>query len=170
VVESVSNLFTGNENGQVDATDLLKSDHRRVESLFERAKANDYADARGTFDQIRRELEMHTHIEEQIFYPHLLSAGNDDLQKITREALEEHRQAKALLEELEMLTDDQGGFQAKLTVLIEDVEHHVQDEEGEMFPLVKRQIDSETLLCLGTLMDGEKIRFGGSASRTASAR
>ena len=78
-------------------------------------------------------------------------------------------QAKEILEELEMQSGDQGGFQAKLKVLMENVEHHVQEEEGEMFPLVRDQMNEETLLRLGTLMEAEKVRFSGGSSRSASA-
>jgi hemerythrin-like domain-containing protein len=100
----------------------------------------------------------------------LLSVGNDELRSITREALEEHRQVKTLLEELEALTSDRPAFDAKLKVLVEDVEHHVEEEEGEMFPLVEDQLDDDTLLRLGTLMQAEKQRFAGTTARTATAR
>jgi iron-sulfur cluster repair protein YtfE (RIC family) len=149
----------------------LKQDHDRVEELFARVKANDDEGDKQTFNQIRNELELHTHIEEQIFYPHLLSAGDEELKKLTREAVEEHRQVKMFLEELETLSDDRPSFDAKLKVLIEDVEHHVEEEEGEMFPMVEDQIDEETLVRLGTLMEGEKKRFAiGQTARTATAR
>jgi len=168
MVESVTNLFSSG-NGQTNAIDLLKADHDRVDALFGQVRESETDSDRRTFEQIRRELEIHTHIEEHVFYPHLLSAGNEELKKITREAIEEHRQAKEILEELEMQSGDQGGFQAKLKVLMEDVEHHVQEEEGEMFPLVRDQMNEETLLRLGTLMEAEKVRFSGGSSRSASA-
>ena len=169
MVESVSNIFTTGD-GQTNAIDLLKTDHDRVETLFEKVKANEDGNNSSTFEQIRQELVTHTHIEEQVFYPHLLSSGDEELQKLTREALEEHRQVKMFLEELETLSGDAPAFRAKLKVLIEDVEHHVEEEEDEMFPLVEDQIDEETLLRLGALMEGEKERFAGGSARTASAR
>jgi hemerythrin superfamily protein len=168
IVETVSNIFTGGSE-QPNAIDLLKKDHDRVEDLFARVKDNEDGDNRDTFGQIRRELETHTHIEEQIFYPHLLSAGNDELQSLTREALVEHGQVKMVLEELGTFGEDLGDFNAKLKVLIEDVEHHVEEEEGEMFPLVQDQIDEETLRRLGTQMEQEKARFTGGTTRVASA-
>lgn len=169
MVESVTNLFSGSEEGRTNAIDLLTADHRRVQDLFERVRGEEEGTGRRTFPEIRRELELHTHVEEQIFYPHLLKVGDEKLQSITREGLEEHRQAKNLLDELEMLSDDRGGFDAKLNVLMEDVEHHVEEEEGEMFPLVRGQVDDEMLLRLGTLMEGEKRRINEGSSRAASA-
>lgn len=148
----------------------MKGDHDRVEDLFARVKSNEDGDNTGTFTQVKKELDVHTHIEEQVFYPHLLRTGDTELQKLTREALEEHAQAKLLLAELAMNSGSSPDFEAKLKVLIEDIEHHVQEEEDEMFPMVEDQIESETLVRLGTLMEGEKVRFTSGSTRSASAR
>ena len=168
MVESVSSIFTG--SGQTNAIDLLKADHDSVEELFATVKENEDGDNTDTFDQIRTELELHTHIEEQIFYPHLLNVGNETLQNLTREALEEHGRVKALLGDIGRLSEDLAEFNARLAVLIEDVEHHVEEEEGEMFPMVKDQFDEATLLRLGTLMEDEKVRYTRQTARTATAR
>ena len=169
MVESVTNIFTSSEEKQTNAIDLLTSDHRKVQDLFDRVRDNE-GEGRRTFPEIRRELELHTHIEEQIFYPHLLKVGDEKLQSITREALEEHRQVKIVLDDIETASDDPDGFQAKLKVLMEDVEHHVEEEEGEMFPLVRGEVDEEMLVRLGTLMEGEKKRVKDGSSLAASAR
>ena len=169
MVESVTNLFSGGEGSGINAIDLLKQDHRKVQTLFERVREDEGANGRRTFPQIQRELEVHTHIEEQVFYPHLLKVGDEKLQSITREALEEHRQAKTLLTELGTGLDASDDFEAKLKVLMEDVEHHVEEEEGEMFPLVRGQIDDEMLVRLGDLMEAEKKRFNEGSTRAASA-
>jgi hemerythrin superfamily protein len=167
VVETVSNIFTG-EGAQTSAIDLLKEDHDRVEDLFSRVKDNEDGDNRDFFAQIRRELDTHTHIEEQIFYPRLLNLENEELQRLTREALVEHGQVKMILEELGTFGEDREAFNAKLKVLIEDVEHHVEDEEGEMFPLVQDNLDEEALNDLGRRMQEEKARFGNT-TRVATA-
>ena len=166
MVETVSNIFTGGGQ-QINAIDLLKEDHDRVADLFARVKDNEDGDNRDVFEQIRRELETHTHIEEQIFYPELLNLENEELQRLTREALEEHRQVKTVLEELGTSGQDRENFNAKLKVLIEDVEHHVEEEEGEMFPLVRDNLNEEALLSLGTRMQEEKARFGTTRAATA---
>jgi len=170
MVDSVTNMFSGSESEgtQQNAIDLLKADHDKVEALFARVKANEDGNNGDVFKQIKKELELHTHIEEQIFYPNLLENGNDELQKIVREGLEEHAQVKTLLPEIAALPGDSEDFKAKLQVMMENVEHHVEEEEDEMFPLVEDQIDEQMLIRLGSLLDAEKKRVGGSAARSAS--
>ena len=146
------------EPGRPDAVELLKADHRKVEALFERAKANEDGNNATTFGKIKEELDLHTHVEETIFYPHLLNNGDKELKKIVREGLEEHGQVKDLLVELTGLSGDSATFRAKLTVLMENVEHHVEEEEGEMFKMVRDQIPEETLERLGSLMEAEKAK------------
>ena len=108
-----------------------------------------------------------------IFYPHLLDNGDKELQKIVREGLEEHGQVKELLMEIADLNGDSPTFKAKLKVLMENVEHHVEEEEDEMFPMVENQIPADMLQRLGSLMYGEKIRVGAASpppkTRKASA-
>jgi iron-sulfur cluster repair protein YtfE (RIC family) len=169
MVESVTNVFTGGETSE-SATELLKADHDKVDKLFQKVKANEDGNNKDTFEKIKAELEVHTHIEEQVFYPFLLDRGDEEIQKIVREGIEEHGQVKILLPEIAALSGDDDEFKAKLKVLIEDVEHHVQEEEGELFPMVNKQIDSEELTRVGSLLKAEKARFGGTgSSRSASA-
>jgi len=146
----------------MNAIELLKEDHDRVDKLFQKVKANEDADHRDTFEKIKTELEIHTHIEETIFYPKLRDEGDEELKKITLEGIEEHHQAKVFLRELSNLTDDSEKFQPKLKVLMEDIEHHVQEEEGKMFPMIEEQFDEYTLQMLGTEMEKEKKNFGKS--------
>jgi iron-sulfur cluster repair protein YtfE (RIC family) len=141
------------------AIDLLKADHDKVESLFDKVKANEDGNNAATFKKIKEELDMHAHIEEMIFYPHLLEKGDKELKKIIREGVEEHAQVKDLLAELATLSGDSPTFKAKLTVLMENVEHHVKEEEGDMFTMAEDQIPEDTLQRLGSLMEGEKIRM-----------
>ena len=168
MVESVAGIFGGGSESQ-DATELLKADHDRVDALFQKVKANEDGNNKDTFDKIRQELEIHTHVEEQVFYPNLLENGDDELQKIVREGLEEHGQVKTLLVEMGSMSGDDEEFKAKLQVMMENVEHHVQEEEGEMFPLVREQLDEEMLVRLGSLMTAEKARAGGESARSASS-
>ena len=157
-----------------NAVDLLKTDHDTVETLFEKVKANEDGNNAATFRKIKEELDVHAHIEEMIFYPHLLDNGDKELKKIVREGIEEHAQVKDLLAELPELSGDSPTFKAKLKVLMENIEHHVKEEEDEMFPMVEDQIPEDTLQRLGSLMQGEKIKvkkMGGppEAKRKASA-
>src|SRR5688572_32137318 len=129
----------------MNAIELLKADHDKVEELFEQAKANEGGDNTDLFKQIKMELDIHAHIEEAIFYPRLIEEGDEELKSIVLEGIEEHRQVKMFLKELANLSEDSEKFEPKLKVLMEDVEHHVQEEEGEMFSMVEEQFD-ETVL------------------------
>ena len=168
MVESVTGIFGGGEGSQ-DVTELLKADHDRVDELFEKVKANADGDNKDVFQTIRQELELHTHVEEQIFYPNLLENGDEELQKIVREGLEEHGQVKTMLTEMGPMSGDDEEFKAKLKVLMENVEHHVEEEEGEMFPLVHDQLDEQMLVRLGSLIKAEKERVRSATTRSATA-
>ena len=144
----------------MNAIELLKEDHDRVDKLFQSVKATPDGDHKDLFEQIKNELDVHTHIEETIFYPKLKEDGDDELKDIVLEGIEEHRQAKMFLKELAALTDDSEKFDPKLKVLMEDISHHVMEEEGQMFPMVKEQFDEFTLQELGKQMEKEKASFG----------
>ena len=124
----------------MDALDLLTADHNRVRGLFGRFK--DAEDENKTAEQaelagkIVEELEIHTTIEEEIFYPavHDLSSPIGD---VVDEGLEEHHVAKTLIGELQPLEAGSDQWVAKMKVLIESVEHHAEEEEKEMFPKVR---------------------------------
>lgn len=168
MVESVTGIFGGGGESQ-DATELLKADHDRVDELFNKVKANEDGNNKDVFQTIRQELELHTHVEEQIFYPNLLENGDEELQRIVRESLEEHGQVKTMLTEMGPMSGDDEEFKAKLKVLMENVEHHVEEEEGEMFPLVHDQLDEQMLVRLGSLIKAEKERVRSATARSATA-
>ena len=146
----------------MNAIELLKADHDTVDALFQKVKASPDGDHKDLFEQIKAELDVHTHIEETIFYPKLKADGDEELKKLTLEGVEEHRQAKMFLKELAALSDDSEKFDPKLKVLMEDISHHVQEEEGQMFPMVQEQFDEDTLQMLGDEMEKEKKNFGKS--------
>ena len=152
----------------MNAIELLKQDHDKVDKLFQKVKANEDGDNTQVFEQIKQELEIHTHIEETIFYPMLKEQGDEELKKIVLEGVEEHHQAKMFLRELSSLADDSEKFPPKLKVLMEDITHHVQEEEGKMFPMVEEQFDEETLNTLGQELEKEKGKFGKSRSASAN--
>jgi hemerythrin-like domain-containing protein len=141
------------------ATDLLKEDHDRVEGLFQRFKENEDGEHNQLAKQIKGELDTHTHIEEAIFYPAAMKRGDKALKTIIREGLEEHAQVKRLLEQLSKMTSRNKTFNPKLKVVVENVEHHVEEEEGEMFPMVEDQFTDAQLEKLGARMEAEKKRF-----------
>ena len=150
----------------MNALELLKADHKKVSALFEKVKANEDGDHSEVFQQIKAELEVHAHIEEAIFYPRMKAEGDEELQKIVDEGIEEHRQMKMFLNQISGLSDGSEKMNPKLMVLIEDTEHHVMEEEGEMFPLIQKQFDTEYLEELGAELEAEKKKF---KPRSASA-
>src|ERR1043165_13684 len=108
----------------MNAIELLKADHDKVDKLFQKVKASQETEEKAElFTQIKAELDVHAHIEEAVFYPYLLENGDEELQDITKEGIEEHRQAKMFLREIEALADDSEKLEPKLKVLMEDIEH-----------------------------------------------
>lgn len=143
----------------MNAIDLLKEDHSRVDRLFKKVKDTPKGEHPALFEQIKAELDVHTQIEESVFYPALEKKGNKELKDITLEGIEEHRQAKMFLTELAALPNASKRFEAKLKVLMEDIEHHVKEEEDTMFPLVNDQFTEAALDKLGRQMERSKSRI-----------
>ena len=109
--------------------------------------------------KILMELAVHTEIEEQIFYPAIREA-DEELGKEVAEGIEEHHAVKVLAAEAEALRPDDEEWEAKLTVIIELVEHHAEEEEQEMFPAVKKVFDANALAQLGQQMEAMKAQLG----------
>ena len=142
----------------MNALQLLKDDHKKVSHLFGKVKASDSdSEKLELFKQIKQELEVHTHIEETIFYPKLRE--EEKLKDIVLEGIEEHHQAKMFLREISNLSNDSEKLEPKLKVLMEDIEHHVQEEEGEMFPKVEKVFDESQLEELGKKLEQEKQNY-----------
>ena len=121
-----------------DAVALLKADHRKVEDLFkqfEKAKENDERKQQ-IVSEIIMELRVHTQIEEEIFYPESREYVKE--QDTVNEAVVEHQAAKDLMEQLESMDPSDEMYDAKVTVLQEQIEHHVEEEEKEYFPEVQK--------------------------------
>ena len=153
----------------MNALELLKEDHDRVDKLFQKVEATEEKEHMDLFEQIRAELEVHTQIEESVFYPQIKEKGDEELKKLVAEGVEEHRQAKMFLRELDALQSEGERFEAKLKVLMEDIKHHVQEEEGEMFPMIKEQFDESSLQELGKQLEEAK-RSLQKSGRAASSR
>ena len=147
----------------MNAIEILEADHEKVEELFAELEASDASEHPKLFGQMKAELEVHAHIEEAVFYPSLQADGDEDLIALTSEALKEHSQMKVVLGELNAVKSDVEKFEPLLVKLIEDVRHHVEEEEGEMFPAVEEQFDAETLVTWGRQMEAERDRFQESS-------
>jgi hemerythrin superfamily protein len=146
----------------MNALEVLKQDHQKVKGLFQEiSRGSDPNKRKELFDKIDTELEIHAHIEETVFYPALET--HEELKNMVAEALEEHQEVKIMLEELEELGSESHDFGSKLQELIESVEHHVEEEQGEMFPKVRQVFDEGELEQLGQELESAK----GTAHRKA---
>jgi len=138
----------------MDAIALLKADHKTVEALFrrfEQASRNARKLKRKLVDQLVRELAVHSVIEEQVLYPAVRSRA-EDLEDTALEALEEHHVVKWLLKELEDLSPEAERFDAKVTVLIENVRTHVAVEEQVLFPELRKAFEPSELKEIAQLL------------------
>jgi hypothetical protein len=133
-------------SGDNDALEVLKRQHREVESLiarFEKARTNE--DARAIAGDICDKLTVHATIEEEIFYP----AAKEQEKDIILEAAEEHLSVKRIIADVEGLDAEDERLRPKVSVLKEQVSHHVDEEEHELFPKIKRKISKADRDALG---------------------
>ncbi len=130
------------------AIDLLKEDHDKVKKAFKEFEKMDRSDTETCRQAVRSvcdDLRVHTTLEEEIFYPAVREAIDDE--DIMNEAAVEHETAKTLIEQLENMEPDDPNYFATFTVLGEYVMHHVKEEESEMFPQAKKakELDLQAL-------------------------
>jgi hemerythrin superfamily protein len=137
---------------------VLKDDHRTVEKLFKAfEKAGDGArkTRRKLVDQMITELSMHAAIEEEVFYPAARQEVPESVSDVL-EAIEEHHVVKWELSELVGMDPADERFEAKVTVMMENVRHHVREEEGELFPLIRSHLGRKRLVEIGGLLEAAK--------------
>lgn len=140
------------------ATRLLKEDHDKVRALFrefESAGENAHKQKQGIVERVFRELEVHTKIEEEIFYPAVKAKMGNEGEELVAESLQEHHVVDVLMGEMQPLQPDNPEYEAKFTVLMENVEHHAEEEEKEMFPGAEKKLGAE-LESLGERMQRRK--------------
>ena len=145
---------------------LLKSDHEKVAGILESIDQTTERAAKGRdelFARLKEELDLHAKIEEEIFYPAL--EDSKETRDVTLEAYEEHSLVKQLLSELEAAPKDTEEWTAKFTVLKENVEHHVEEEEGEMFTKARKALSEDEIETLG-----DRIQEAKQQNRAAAAR
>jgi hemerythrin superfamily protein len=142
----------------MDAIVLLKNDHKTVEKLFkqfEKADDDEKDLKRSLVDQIVEELSVHAFIEEQHFYPVAREAVPETEDHVL-ESLEEHHIVKWVLQELREMDPADERFDAKVTVLMENVRHHVEEEEQDWFPEVRKGLGRKRLQELGEQLEKAK--------------
>jgi hemerythrin-like domain-containing protein len=134
-----------------DAIVILKDDHKQVRALFRKfEQAGDGAEATKArlVDQMLEALTKHTYIENEGMYPEVTKLV-PDLESDILESLEEHHVADVLCTELAVMSPEARHFDAKVTVLIESVEHHIKEEEEEWFPKVREALSRKQLQEIG---------------------
>ena len=148
----------------MNALELLHEDHAKVKELFEEAEGTEnQKEKERIFEEINSELETHARIEETVFYPAMQK--HQELKDMVRESLEEHKQIKALLKQIHNLKSDSEKFDPKLQVLIEDVEHHAEEEEEwKMFPKIWEICSQEELDKIGIELETAKNKKQRKAS------
>jgi len=139
------------------ATDLLKKQHRQVEKLFKQCEKTEDARQRRQFmEQIASALKLHTKLEEEVFYPAVREIGSSKAEEMIDEAFEEHHVVDLVLAELPKVDPEDERFQAKMTVLSELVEHHVEEEESEIFKAARKTFDKKQLDQMGEQFEAAK--------------
>lgn len=131
-----------------EAITLLKSDHKTVEGLFkrfEKAGENATVAKRDIVDAVIRELSIHAEIEEQMFYPAVRAAEVPGVEDMVLDSLEEHLAAKRILADREGMDPEAERLDAKVTVLMEMIRHHVEEEESDLFPAVREVLKRKAL-------------------------
>lgn len=139
----------------MNAIEMLKKQHREVEELFETlegAGEGAMKTKERVFQQLADALAVHAEIEEKIFYPESKDAA-EDTEELLREAVEEHLSVKRVIADLMQTGPEDEQFDARCKVLKEQIEHHVKEEEEELFPKVKKACSKEQLEDMGERME-----------------
>ena len=142
----------------MDVIDLLTADHNRMRGAIARFKEAD-GDRSVLAATIIDQLQTHMMAEEKVFY-RAVQGRTEDIDGEVNEGLEEHHVATLLIEEIESLEPNSDTWVAKLSVLIENVEHHVDGEEEDLFPAVRSSSSSGWRRTLGEQLDSEEVRLG----------
>lgn len=149
----------------MDPTKLLEADHRTVEQLFEQIKNSEGQERAALVEELATAVKGHMEIEEQILYPQMESITGAET---VEEANTEHELARKTLAEMVNLSPDKPGFEAALEAVKAGIEHHVQEEEGEVFPKLRK--DGQTVLAeIATPMMHKRVELGLPIDATALA-
>ena len=142
----------------MDPIKMLKDDHRKVEKLFARYDELGERATTTKLEIVRKitaELRLHAEIEETIVYP-LMRKKLENMDDDVLEAYEEHHLVKRTLDELEEMIPQDDMYDAKVCVLCEAIDHHVKEEEDELFPKLKKACDKDELQALGEKIQAAK--------------
>ena len=142
----------------MDVLSLLKVDHDAVKELFskfENTTKTAYKEKQELFEQIRHELFLHSKAEEQVFYP-AVKAFNGDGRKLVAQATREHKDIDDLLTQISRMEPDDERYVDRVQALMEDVEYHIEGEEGQIFQFAKENCPRQQLEQLATEIEQRK--------------
>ncbi|HZQ35734.1 MAG TPA: hemerythrin domain-containing protein [Dehalococcoidia bacterium] len=151
----------------MDGVSLLKQQHKEVKQLFKEyeGKSDGAKQQRKQIvDEVLQKLTLHSKLEEEIFYPAVREKATKDLKATIAEGYEEHAIVDRLVEELKGLEPDDERYYAKFTVLMEEVRHHIDEEEKEMLPDAEKRLGSENET-LGFKMEEKQQQLMAGAMR-----
>ena len=146
--------------------ELLKADHRKVKQLFSQFESAGEAQKADIFQQIAKELQVHTKVEEEIFYPAVKKMDSD----MALEAAEEHNIVDWIIAQMKKLSPSDENYDAKFTTLKENVEHHIEEEEKEMFPEAEEKVPANQMAEIGKKMMARKEALMKRSTGSAAPR
>ena len=152
----------------MDAIELLMIQHEEAKALFKKIERAEDDEKQDLFERVADALAVHATIEEKQFYPATRNARTEEM---LQEAVEEHLTTKRLIADLLEMTPDDPQFDAKIAVLKEQVEHHIEEEEAELFPKVRRMFKADEIEDLGVAMEdmAEDLKAEGAPRESVPA-
>ena len=154
----------------MNAITMLKADHQTVKQLFRKFEAagdRAHKTKQQLGDQILHELDVHAALEEEIFYPAVQARARKPLADTLAEGIQEHHVVHVLIGELRQLRAESDEYNPKMTVLIENVEHHIEEEEGELLPQAQKLLGND-LERLGDAMATRKLQLQQATAGAAA--
>lgn len=156
--------------GSQQLFDLLKKDHRQAEKLMQQISSAAHDKREELFFELRRELTEHMQMEEKEFYPKLQKVA--EMEDQVEDALQEHKEAREYLADLEDFDQDEDDWTSSFQDMQEAIQHHVEDEEEEIFPACREHLGEEQLAEIAQKCQQikEKSTKGASSSRPSSGK
>ncbi len=159
----------GRKRKSANALELLKADHDELKRKYEDFKSETEYDRRADLgSDILQMLDVHTTIEEEIFYPAAEAIGGDLVKTLVAKALAEHKSARNLLDELKVIDVKDEEYDLKMEALMSDVAAHIEEEEEDLFPEIKDNLNLKELERLGGEMMERKDELGESPLEEAA--
>lgn len=146
------------------ATDLLRNAHTLFRRLFAEHRGSSPEKKREIFRTLKKELEIHAKIEEELFYPAVVRLRSGEARAIVRNGLEEHQALEGLLAEIDQMDEKDRGYDERIAALSESLERHLRDEEERIFTQASSHLSDARLEKIGSDMQARKEKLGSTAS------